>query len=262
VSRIGNTLKCAALVAAIVPIALGCAKKEDAPARPTASRTAPTQTVAAPSGGTASIGGSVNFTGTAPAMGPIDMAADPVCTKLHTSAVPYQEAVVNENGTLANVIVYVKSGLTGSYEAPAEASVLDQAGCQYTPHVSAVQAGQTLRILNSDATLHNVLASPSVNAGFNKAMPVKGMKIDHTFEDAEPTPVRLKCQVHPWMTAYIGVFDHPFFSVTGDDGSFSIKNLPAGTYTIAAWHEKYPEQTAEIQVADGQAATAEFSFGS
>ena len=93
-------------------------------------------------------------------------------------------------------------------------------------------------------------------------MPVKGMTIDHTFDDPEEAPVRFKCQVHPWMTAYVGVFDHPYFAVSGDTGAFSIKNLPAGTYTLAAWHERYGEKTTEVQVADGQAVAAEFAFGS
>ncbi len=190
------------------------------------------------------------------------MEADPFCSHDHASPVVSEEVVVSDNGALKNVVVYVKSGLSGSYDAPSDVSVLDQIGCVYTPHVSAVQAGQLIEIRNSDETLHNVQASPAVNAGFNKAMPKKGMTIKQTFDDAEPMPVRFKCQVHPWMTAYIGVFEHPYFAVSGDDGTFSIKNLPAGTYTLGAWHEKYGEKTTQIQVTDGQAATADMAFGS
>jgi hypothetical protein len=211
--------------------------------------------------GTATVTGKVMFTGTAPKAATLKMDADPVCSKAHTSPVKSEDVVVNGNGTLKNCIVYVKSGLSGAY-APSGAPELDQVGCIYTPHVLAVQAGQTINIKNSDPTLHNVQATPTLNAGFNQAMPPNTPPITHTFDQPESAPVKFKCQVHPWMTAYVGIFSHPFFAVTGDDGSFTIRNLPAGKYTIGVWHEKYPEKTFDVEITDGATVTQEVSIGS
>lgn len=254
---------CAA-VALVFLFAAGCAKKEEKPAPPpppagvTSTPTAPTTAGAM---GTATVTGSVKFIGTAPKAVTLKMDADPVCAKAHKTPVKSEEVILNSNGTLKNCIVYVKSGLSGSY-TPSGSAEIDQIGCLYTPHVIAVQAGQSITIKSSDPTLHNVQATPAVNAGFNQAMPPNTPPIVHVFDQPEATPIKLKCQVHPWMTAYVGVFSHPFFSVTGDDGSFAIRNLPAGKYTIAVWHEKYGEKTFDVEVQDGATVTQEVTMGS
>ena len=125
--------------------------------------------------------------------------------------------------------------------------MFDQKGCQYSPKVFGIQVNQPLEIRNSDSTLHNVHALSEKNAQFNLGMPIQGMKLKKTFTKPE-VMVKIKCEVHSWMHAYAGVLDHPFFAVSGDDGSFSIKNLPAGQYTLEAWHAKYGTQTQTITV--------------
>lgn len=202
----------------------------------------------------ATVSGDVKFTGAAPEARKISMDADPVCAGLHREPAYTEEAVVNPNGTLRHVFVYVKEGLEGeTYGAPAAPVVLDQQGCRYWPHVFGIQVGQPLEIVNSDSTLHNVHGMPTQSKEFNLGMPIKGMKLKKQF-DAPEIMVKFKCDVHPWMNAYAGVLTHPFFAVTGDDGSFEIKDLPSGTYSIEAWHEKYGVQTQSVTVADADIA--------
>ena len=207
----------------------------------------------------ATVTGKVSFEGAAPAREKIKMAADPVCLTQHKDPVLSEDLVVN-NGALQNVVVYVKDGLSGkTFPAPTTPVVIDQAGCQYHPHVFGIQVGQPLEIRNSDATLHNVNAQPKLNKRFNIAQPTKGMKSIKTFDKVE-APVPFKCNVHPWMSAYAIVLDHPCFKVTGEDGSFTLRGLPAGTYTLEAWHEKLGTQTAQVTVADGETKSVTFTF--
>ncbi|MBI4314272.1 MAG: hypothetical protein HY594_05605 [Candidatus Omnitrophica bacterium] len=209
--------------------------------------------------GGATLAGKVMFEGTPPAPARIKMDADPVCGQQHSQPVHAQDAVVN-NGALQYVFVYVKSGLEGkTFPAPTQPVVFDQRGCIYDPHVVGVRVGQALQILNSDATLHNVNCKPKSSTPFNLAMPTKGMKISKTFSKPE-LAVPVKCNVHPWMQAYIHVMDHPFFAVSGADGSFTIAGLPAGKYTLEAWHEKLGVSTQEITVADGESKAVSFTF--
>ncbi len=203
--------------------------------------------------------GKVSFSGTAPKAARIMMNADPVCVKQHATPVTGEEVVVNKNATLKNVLVYVKEGLGNrKFETPATRLEFDQKGCQYSPHVLGIQTGQELEIVNDDPTLHNVHSLSKDNAQFNVAQPMKGMKLTKKFD--KPEVFKVKCEVHTWMGAYIGVFNHPYFAVTGDDGSFRLKNLPAGDYTIEAWHEKYGTQTMKVKVAAGGAVTADFAY--
>ena len=182
-----------------------------------------------------------------------------MCMRAHKDPVTGEEVVVNKNGTLKNVLISVKDGLAGkTFPAAKGKVVFDQLGCIYKPHVLGVQLGQELEILNSDPTLHNVHTLSKENTQFNRAMPTKGMKINVKFDKVET--FKVKCEVHPWMSAYIGVFNHPFYAVTGDDGSFTIKGLPAGEYTVETWHEKYGARTAKVKVAATGAATAEFKY--
>ena len=209
----------------------------------------------------ASISGKITFDGTPPKRKKITTDADPKCAEMHAdSPLLSEEVVVNPNGTLKNVFVYVKTGLEGkTYDVPKEPVTINQTGCHYEPHVFGIMAKQELDILNSDDTLHNIHAMPAKSTEFNVGEPNKGMIVKRKFANPE-VMVHFKCDVHPWMSAYVGVMDNPFYSVTGDDGTFSLKGLPAGEYTVAAWHEKYGEQVQKIKVGDGEAKTADFKF--
>lgn len=209
--------------------------------------------------GSASLEGTVQVQGTVPPPQAVRMDADPACQQQHPEPRPSEEVVVNPNGTLKHVFVYVKDGVIGSYPAPTTPAVLDQQGCWYTPHVLGLQVNQPLEIVNSDATLHNVNAKPSNNAPFNLAQPVQGMKSTKKFAKPE-VMVRFKCNVHSWMSAYAGVLEHPFFDVTDETGAFTITGLPGGTYTLEAWHETLGTQSQTVTLRDGQSETVQFTF--
>jgi plastocyanin len=210
----------------------------------------------------ATVAGKVSLEGAMPANQPIRMNADPACVKANAGQSPTQETFVGEGGALGNVFVYVQSGLTGSFPAATTPVTLDQKACRYTPHVFGVQVGQPIDIVNSDATLHNIHATPKTNQEFNTAQPIQGMKTQHTFTAKEADVViPFKCDVHGWMNAYVGVLDHPYFAVTKPDGSFSIPNLPPGSYTLAAWHERLGTQTMQLTVAAKESKSdANFTF--
>ena len=208
----------------------------------------------------ATITGKANFTGTPSAPQKLDMNADPTCSSLHPEPVFSQDVVLNVDNMLQNVFVYVKEGLEPkTFETPKTPATLDQKGCRYTPHVTGLQVGQTLEIINSDSTLHNVHGMPKESKEFNLGMPIQGMKLTRKFDKPE-VMVKFKCDVHPWMHAYLGVLPHPFFGVTGEDGSFEIKDLPAGTYTIEAWHEKFGTQAQTVNVEESGSAVVDFHF--
>jgi len=217
----------------------------------------------AASGTAATMTGSINLAGTAPVRNPLKITGDAVCSQQHgDTPVLAEDVIVNEAGMLKNVFVYVKNGLEGhEFDVPEESVVMDQKGCMYTPHVLGMMAKQELKILNSDPTLHNIHALPktSGNREFNVGMPRQGMEIKKTFAEPE-VMVRVKCDVHPWMSSYIGVLSHPYYAVTGANGKFSIASLPAGQYTIEAWHEKYGTQTKTVTVGDSPMVELNFTF--
>jgi plastocyanin len=210
--------------------------------------------------GSASIRGTVKFEGEVPKLRPVPMDSDPGCAAKHTEPVAPEILVVGEGQTLANVYVSVEGGLPeGTWPIPTEPAVLDQKGCLYVPHVLGVMVNQPLRILNSDGLMHNVHAMPKVNKSFNMAMPASLTETLEKFTRVEEM-FTIKCDVHPWMKAYVAVSSHPFFNVTGTDGVFEIDRLPAGTYEIEAWHEKLGTRTASVTVGDGASETVDFTF--
>jgi len=208
----------------------------------------------------ASISGTIKYEGEVPKFNEIKMDADPICLTHHTAPVYPQSLVLGEGNTMANVFVYVKGGLAKkTYPVPSEPLVIDQNGCQYTPHVAGVMVGQTVKILNPDGTLHNVHALCKVNQEFNMAMPKFRAETTKVF-DKEEFMFSIKCDVHPWMSGWLSVMAHPFFATTKTDGKFKIDNLPAGTYEIEAWHEKLGTQKASVSVTGDETKEISFTF--
>ena len=195
------------------------------------------------------ITGKVAFAGDKPTLRAIDMSANPACARMHTTGQKSEEAIVNDNGTLRNVFVYIKSGLPDRQWDPPTGNVkLDQEGCMYKPHVLGVMANQGIEIVNSDSTNHNIHPLPKINQEWNESQPPKGENKIKKFA-REEIMIPVKCNVHPWMRSYIGVMNHPFYAVSGEDGSFTIKGVPPGTYTLGVWHEKYGTQDVQVTVA-------------
>lgn len=197
-----------------------------------------------------------------PAPAVIKMDEDATCVQKHTSPVTVDHLVLDANKNLKNVFVYIKSGLEGqTFRAPQEPVVLDQNGCMFAPHVLGMMVGQGLKVLNSDGILHNVHVVPKANREINKAMPAFSKKIvlpGANFAKPE-VMIPIKCDAHPWMSAYVAVVSNPFFAVTAADGSFEIKDVPPGAYVVEAWHEMLGAKTQNVQVGDG-AATANFTL--
>ena len=189
------------------------------------------------------------FDGAKPVPQKIQMSGDPYCAS-HASDTVLHEINVNGDGTLQDVIVYVRSGLpTGmTYLTPTDPVTIDQKDCQYVPSIFTVMTNQPIRIVNSDATLHNIHAWAEQNQPFNFGQPVQGLQQVKTFERPE-MPVPIKCDVHAWMQAYAGVFDHPFHGVTGTSGTVVMQLLP-GKYEIEAWHPKFAPLRQTVEVTD------------
>ena len=208
-----------------------------------------------------SITGTVTFDGKAPALRPLSMDADPVCAKKHPTPAASETLVLGSGNTMGTIMVWVSKGLPAgkTFPVPSAPVVLDQNGCQYKPHVMGIMVGQSYKILNSDGVLHNIHTLPKINKSFNKGMPPTLKETTTTFEKPEEV-FNIKCDVHPWMQAYIAVFNHPFFSVTGPDGKFTISGLDPGTYTITAWQERLGTQTATVTVGANETKTQAFKF--
>ncbi|HVP47192.1 MAG TPA: carboxypeptidase regulatory-like domain-containing protein [Bryobacteraceae bacterium] len=209
----------------------------------------------------ATVTGKVNFSGTKPTEKTIDMSATPACARAHAGAPPKsEEVVVNGNGTLKNVFVWVKSGVPDKqWPVPSTPVDLAQKGCMYGPHVIGVMTNQDIKIVNDDPTNHNIHPLPKINQEWNQSQPPKGDSLTKKFP-REEVMIPVKCNVHPWMRSYIGVVSHPFFAVTGDDGTFTIKGLPPGKYTVEAWHEKYGTQDIDVTVAAKESKPVDFTF--
>lgn len=204
---------------------------------------------------TASVSGTVNLAGTAPKAAKIDMSQDPACKGTNTA-----ETVVANGSKLANVFVYVKDGLGNrTFDVPKDAVTIDQSGCKYHPHVLGVMAGQTLKIVNSDPTTHNIHPTPADNREWNESQPPQAPALEKTFA-REELMLPVKCNQHPWMKMYVNVVKTPFYAVTGPDGKFEIKGLPPGDYTFAFVQEKLGTQEQKVTLAAKDSKTVDATF--
>lgn len=234
-------------------LALGCGgEKNEQPAPPVDA--------AKPGEAPGIISCQVKFEGRPPKMPVVKMQADKKCMVLHTEQVHFESIIMNTEGKLKNVFIYVKEGLAGkSFPPPTRPVELDQQGCMYTPHVLGIQVGQSLRILNNDPVLHNIHSLAKLNKSFNFAQPKKGMKTETSFTHPE-VMVRIKCDVHSWMSSYVGVVSHPFYGVSNEAGSCELAGLPPGEYVVAAWHEELGTLEQKIKVSSGARAELSFTF--
>jgi len=257
-----------ALVLSLLALGSACGNKPTTEEQTNAG-TASTGKTFAPTGKEGTITGTVAFTGTPPAPKKIDTSADPVCGQKNPNLTT-EDAVIKD-GKVANVFVYIKDGTLAdnskigdyTFPTPTQAVVLDQNGCHYRPHVIGIQTSQKLSITNSDPTQHNIHPTPKNNPEWNQTQPNGAPPIEKTFARAE-TLIPVKCNQHPWMKAYIGVLKHPFFSVSAEDGTYTIKGVPPGTYTVVAWREggaAGTEKTMQVTVPASGSAKADFSFG-
>jgi len=207
------------------------------------------------------IRGKIVFHGVKPPRKPIDMSSDAGCQKEHAGHPAYDEPIVTgKGGALTNAFVFIQSGLEGKKFEPAEnAVVLNQHGCMFEPRVLGIRAGQIMDVRNSDAVSHNVHPKPTNNYDWNQQQSPGAPDLQHKFPRAD-VMIPVKCNVHSWMRAYIGVVDHPYFSVTAADGAFEWKNVPPGDYTIAVWHEGLPEQKQTVHVAPSATADINFTY--
>ena len=216
-------------------------------------------TVTAQTTKTGTIEGRVRLAGPAPANPIIRMGADPMCSRQYSGKRAVQEFVLRSaDGGLTNALV----DLQGKFPVPiaiADPVTLDQRGCLYTPRVLGMQAGQTLQIKNSDALLHNVHSLSTRGNAFNVSQPQAGMIYKVQLKNADVI-MRIKCDVHSWMTAYIGVEPHPYFATSGEHGAFRIAGVPAGRYSIRTWHERYGQLTQAVTVKAGQTTTIELGY--
>ena len=207
-----------------------------------------------------SVAGIVKFAGTPRKARVINMAAVPNCAKMHSSPAVTEDVVLGDNGTLQNVVVYLKGNFSRYSFDPAKSVILmDQKGCTYGPHILALMAEQQLQIANSDQTSHNVNAAPKLNLRWNESQPAGAAPVTESFARME-VGIPVKCNVHPWMKAYVSVFSHPYFQVTGGDGSFKIDKIPPGAYTLIAWHELYGTKEQSISIEENREQTVSFTF--
>ena len=233
----------------------GCGKKESAEEQPTPAPAAGPAATPIDPATAAVVVGVVKLDGVAPKAAKIDMSQDPACKGANVA-----ENVVVADGHLANVFVYVKEGLGNrAFDVPKEAIKLDQSGCRYHPHVMGVVAGQTISIINSDPTTHNIHPTPKDNRKWNESQPPKAAALEKNFA-REEIMLPVKCNQHPWMRMFVNVSKSPFFAVTGPDGKFEIKGLPPGDYTIAFVHEKFGEQTQKVTLAAKDSKTVDATF--
>ena len=209
---------------------------------------------AAPNG---AISGKVAYVGTPAKQLPIDMSKEPSCAKQYVAPARSETVVTGPNNTLNNVVVYISAGVPDE-AAPAQAVTFTQQGCRYMPHVLAFQVNQELRVVNSDQTSHNIHPMATLNREWNKSQPAGAPPNSAKFDKAEFIPV--KCNIHPWMHGAFAVLKNSHYSVSHDDGSFSLPDLPPGKYTVTAWHESYGDQSQEITITGSEIKSVDFVF--
>jgi hypothetical protein len=244
-----------------LPLTLAACGGEQPAAPPATPAQPPAAAAPAAASGSGSVSGKISFEGAAPGAEKVKLSADPKCAAMHKDGLERQPIKVTDGG-LADVLVFVKSGVSSEYPAPAEPVMLDQKGCDYTPHMLAMVAGQKLKIRNSDDTLHNIHPRPKLNAEFNIGQPRQGMESEKSFDKPEML-IPVGCDVHPWMRAYISVLSHPFFAVSSEDGRYEIKGLPPGEYEIEAVHSKLgPDKaaSAKVSVKEGESAPLDLTL--
>jgi plastocyanin len=245
------------IVLAVALLACACNRVKEKPAP--AAAAAPHYFEVDPAGA-ATLRGKVFFRGKKLPPRRISMDAEEACQAMHKSPVLDDRVVAAKGGGLANVFVYVKSGLEGKVFAPApQPVVLDQRGCRFQPRVVGLRAGQTLAVKNSDPVSHNVHPKPRNNRDWNRQQPPQAPDLERRFPRPE-IMIPVKCDVHAWMKCYIGVVDHPFFAVTNATGGFALEGLPAGRYTVAAWHEALGEMTEIVALHEGEQGRVEFVY--
>jgi len=212
---------------------------------------------AAPPAGSGNIEGKVTYTGTPPKMKPIDMSKEPTCAKEHNPPETVQTVVTGPGNALEYVVVYISAGEPAS-PTPSQPVRFDQKGCMYTPHVLPMQVDQPLQIFTDDPFAHNIHPLPKLNPEWNKSQPAGAPPIDTKWSKPEFIPV--KCNIHPWMHGYFAVLKTSYYSVTDNNGSFSLKGLPPGKYTVTAWQEQYNFQSQDVTISGNETKTANFVF--
>jgi hypothetical protein len=210
-----------------------------------------------PPAGSATISGKISYTGTPPKMKPIDMSKEPVCQKEHTPPETTQTVVTGDTNALQWVVVYISAGDQPG-PTPTQTVRYDQKGCMYLPHVAVMQVSQPLEIDSSDPVAHNIHPMPRANAEWNKSQPPGAPPINTKWDKPEFIPV--KCNIHPWMHGYFVVLNTPHYAVTGEDGSFSLKGLAPGKYTVTAWQEQYGTQSQDVTITGSETKTVNFVF--
>ena len=249
-----------ALLIALTLFLGACSKKTEETAEQPAETTTAVQPTPIDQSTVGEVTGKVSFEGAKPKPHRIMMDQDPVCVKKHNGPVFAEDDEVNPNGTLPNVFVYVKSGAEKYvFALPSDSVTLDQDGCMYKPHVLGIMVGQTLKVVSSDATTHNIHPMPKNNREWNMSQTPGAAPIEQKFARPE-IMVPVKCNQHPWMRAWIGVTSNPFFAVSGSDGTFTIKGLPPGDYTIEAWTATFGTQEQKVTIGAKETKTADFVF--
>jgi len=253
-----------ALVTAFTLLMVACSKKTEETSEQPAESTTASQPTPIDQSTVGEVTGKASFDGAKPKPHRIMMDQDPVCVKKHNGPVTAEDDEVNANNTLPNVFVYVKAGAEKYvFTPPADLVPLDQDGCMYKPHVLGIMVGQTLNIVSSDATTHNIHPMPKDNREWNMSQPPGAAPIQQKFA-REEVMIPVKCNQHPWMRAYIGVLKTPFYAVTGSDGTYTIKGLPPGDYTIGAWTSigggQGQTQEQKVTVGAKESKTVDFSF--